>query len=86
MTTKENPFSKVNWQAGDRKEKLSERWIEAKMRLKDIRESINSESISYGELTELAGLAKQGYVDKDDAQLLEWAGIPESKYRKGLSK
>jgi len=55
------------------------------MRLQDIRESINSESISYGELTELAGLAKQGYVEKDDAQLLEWAGVPESKYRKELS-
>jgi len=67
------------------KEKQAERWLEAKMRLQDIRESINSESISYGELTELAGLAKQGYVEKDDAQLLEWAGVPESKYRKELS-
>jgi hypothetical protein len=86
MNTKENPFYKVNWRSKDRTEKLSERWIEAKMRLQDIRESINSESISYGELIELEGLAKQGYVEKDDAQLLEWAGVPESKYRKELSK
>lgn len=86
MTMKENPFLKVNWRSKDRTEKLSERWIEARMRLQEIRQSINSESISYGELTELAGLAKQGYVDKDDAQLLEWAGVPESKYRKELSK
>jgi hypothetical protein len=68
------------------KEKQAERWLEAKMRLQDIRESIKNESISFGELIELEGLAKQGYVEKDDAQLLEWAGIPESKYRKGLSK
>jgi hypothetical protein len=68
------------------KEKQAERWLEAKMRLQDIRESIKNESVSYGELTELEGLAKQGYVEKDDVLLMQWAGVPESKYRKGLSK
>jgi hypothetical protein len=40
-----------------------------------LREYIKDESISYGELAELQSLAK--YIDKDDVELLEMAGVEE---------
>ncbi len=46
-----------------------------KNRLEELREAIKSESISYGELAELQGLAD--HIDPDDVLLLEWAGVPE---------
>ena len=49
--------------------------IEAKIRLSEIRKSINAQCVSYGELAELASLAE--YIESGDAQLLEWAGVPE---------
>lgn len=46
-------------------------------RLEYLRGEINAARISYGELAELQSLAK--YIDPDDVQLLEWAGVPEFK-------
>lgn len=44
-------------------------------RLEQLRKAIIAENISYGELAELQSLVK--YIDKDDIELLEWAGVPE---------
>jgi hypothetical protein len=44
-----------------------------KARLGYLREQINNECISYGEIAELQSLAE--YIEKDDVQLLEWAGV-----------
>jgi hypothetical protein len=46
-----------------------------KERLEEIREELNNESISYGELVELEELVE--YIEEDDVQLLEAAGVPE---------
>lgn len=48
-----------------------------KDRLEYLRTQINNECISMGEITELESLAE--HIDPDDAQLLEWAGVPEFK-------
>ena len=53
-----------------------EKWAEAKLRLSEIRQSICERSVSYGELVELESLSN--YIESDDVQLLEWAGVPES--------
>lgn len=53
----------------------------AKRRLDYLRKEIEAERISYGELAELQSLVD--YIDPDDAQLLEWAGVEEkNRYRK----
>ena len=44
-------------------------------RLEELRDALDSESISYGELAELQSLAK--YIEPGDVQLLEAAGVPE---------
>jgi len=44
-------------------------------RLEQLRAELRSERISYGELVELQSLAE--YIDKDDVELLEAAGINE---------
>ena len=46
-----------------------------KQRLEEIREEIRSERVSIGELIELRSLVE--FIDKDDVELLEWAGVPE---------
>ena len=46
-----------------------------KKRLEEIREEIRSERVSIGELIELQSLVD--YIEKDDVELLEWAGVPE---------
>lgn len=46
-----------------------------KERLEYLRGEIRAERISYGEIAELQSLAP--HIDPDDAELLEWAGIPE---------
>jgi hypothetical protein len=48
-----------------------------KNRLEYLRKELRNEQISYGELQELQSLAK--YIDKDDVELLEAAGVPENK-------
>lgn len=48
---------------------------EIKARLEYLREQIEKESISYGEIAELEGLAP--HIDVHDNQLLQWAGVPE---------
>mgnify|MGYP001404297554 CR=1 FL=1 len=44
-------------------------------RLEYLRGEIKAERISYGEIAELQSLAK--YIDKNDVELLEWAGVKE---------
>lgn len=46
-----------------------------KKRLAYLREQIEQENISQGEIAELQGLAE--HIDKGDTLLLEWAGVPE---------
>ena len=46
-----------------------------KKRLEEIREEIRNERVSIGELIELRSLIE--FIDKDDVELLEWAGVPE---------
>ena len=46
-----------------------------KKRLEYLREQIEQECISYGEIAELKGLAE--HIDKSDTLLLEWAGVKE---------
>lgn len=48
---------------------------EIKQRLEELRQELQNECISYGELMELQALAK--YIDLDDVELLEAAGVPE---------
>ena len=48
-----------------------------KQRLEEIREEIRNERVSIGELIELRSLIE--FIDKDDVELLEWAGVPEFK-------
>lgn len=49
----------------------------AKIRLEELRRAIRDENISYGEIAELQDLIP--YIEKDDVELLEWAGVPEVK-------
>jgi len=49
--------------------------IEIKKRLEYLRKELRKERISYGELAELQCLAE--YIDDDDVELLEAAGILE---------
>ena len=46
-----------------------------KERLEYLRGEIQAERISYGEIAELQGLVD--YIDPDDVDLLQWAGVPE---------
>ena len=48
---------------------------EIKQRLEYFRQEIEKESMSYGDIAELASLAE--HIDKGDTLLLEWAGVPE---------
>jgi len=48
---------------------------EIKIRLEVLRREIRKEGISYGELMELQSYAK--HIDKNDVELLEWAGVGE---------
>ena len=50
---------------------------EIKKRLEYLRQELRAERISYGELTELQSLAQ--YIDPQDVELLEAAGVPEHK-------
>lgn len=47
----------------------------AKVRLEYLRGQLHAECISYGELVELQSLVP--FIDKDDVELLEAAGVPE---------
>lgn len=44
-------------------------------RLAYLRRELRKERLSYGDLAELASLKK--YIDEDDVELLEAAGVPE---------
>lgn len=46
-------------------------------RLEELRVEIEAERISTGEIIELQSLAK--FIDSNDVQLLEWAGVPENQ-------
>ena len=49
--------------------------IQAQKRLEYLRQQIEAERISQGEVLELESLKE--YIDKSDVLLLEWAGVPE---------
>lgn len=51
-------------------------WVPA--RLEYLRGCIRAESISYGEVAELQGLAD--HIEAGDVELAEWAGIPEDEF------
>jgi hypothetical protein len=56
----------------------------AKKRLEQLRKELRAERISYGELAELESLKE--YIDEDDVELRQAAGIPEfdeDEYKKG---
>ena len=67
-----NPFEGIDFA---KNAENAETWLAAKVRLNEIRKSINAENVSWGELAELASLAE--YIEPGDVQLLEWAGVPE---------
>jgi hypothetical protein len=46
-----------------------------KKRLEELRTELRNECISYGELAELQSLIE--YINKDDVELLQAAGVPE---------
>lgn len=46
-------------------------------RLAYLRQEIENEMISLGEIIELQGLGEAGKIDPGDVVLREWAGIPE---------
>ena len=50
--------------------------VKAKKRLEELRKELRAESISYGEIAELQDLIQ--YIDKNDVELLEAAGVPEN--------
>lgn len=50
---------------------------EVAQRLEYLRGKLRAERISWGDLTELQSLA--AYIDRDDVELLEAAGVPEEK-------
>jgi len=58
--------------------------IEVKERLEYLREELREERISYGELAELQSLVE--YIDSDDVELLQAAGVSEEEYNKLLTK
>lgn len=52
-------------------------------RIADIRKSIDSETVSYGEIAELQDIAQDHpTMFAGDPILAEWAGIPEHKWQK----
>jgi hypothetical protein len=63
---------KIDRQPIDKKEMTN---MEIKNRLEYLRKEIRAERISYGEIAELQSLVK--FIDKDDLELLECAGVPE---------
>lgn len=48
-----------------------------KERLEHLRQELRAERISYGEIVELQSLRQ--HIDPEDVELLEAAGVPESK-------
>lgn len=50
---------------------------EIKKRLEYLRQEIEAERISYGEIFELQRLVN--YIDKGDVLLLQWAGVEEEE-------
>lgn len=49
-------------------------------RLEYLRSQIRAECISYSELADLYDLSD--YIEPGDAELLEWAGVPEEQARR----
>lgn len=49
--------------------------LQIQQRLEYLRQEIEAERISYGEIAELQSLAE--HIEPGDTLLLEWAGVPE---------
>ena len=58
--------------------------IQVKERLEYLREELREERISYGELAELQSLVV--YIDSNDVELLQVAGVSEEEYNTLLTK
>ena len=56
----------------------------ARKRLEQLRAELRAERISYGELAELESLIP--YIDRDDVELLEAAGVPEESLQSTTTK
>ena len=55
-------------------------------RIQELREEIQNETISYGEISELQDLAQSNpELFAGDPLLAEWAGIPEEEYHQLLA-
>ena len=55
-------------------------------RIQELREEIQNETISYGEISELQDLAQSNpELFAGDPLLAEWAGIPEETYHQLLA-
>jgi len=55
-------------------------------RIADIRKSIDSETVSYGEIAELQDIAHSNpAMFEDDPILAQWAGIPEQKWNQPIA-
>jgi polyhydroxyalkanoate synthesis regulator phasin len=83
---KAKELEKKNKMAGGMMAKGGITPAKAKKRLEELRKELRAERISWGELTELQSL--KDYIDKDDVELLEAAGVPEfddDEYAKGGS-
>lgn len=55
-----------------------------KERLEYLRGEIIAERISYEEIAELQSLVE--HIEPDDVLLMQWAGVPESEYRRKIHK
>ena len=53
--------------------------LQVKKRLECLRREIKKETISYGEIAELEALVS--YIDNNDVELLQWAGVKENIVR-----
>ncbi|WP_131813782.1 hypothetical protein [Mycolicibacter kumamotonensis] len=53
--------------------------------LEHLRGKLRNEDISYGELSDLQGLAAAGHIHPQDGELLEAAGVPEEDFNRGAN-
>ena len=69
---KDKLFAGKFWIYGFNNKKWCSKECMAKSRLEALRKEIKAEQISYAEIVELQSLIQ--YIDKNDVELLEWAG------------
>jgi hypothetical protein len=72
-----SPLQAINWNIYSCLSEQAYEWLEdnTTRRLEELREELQAEDISQGELVELQSLAK--FIDEGDVELLEAAGVSE---------